>query len=377
MKKIGRTVGEILPSARHPRNTEGSFVELKNGDILFAFSRFIGGSDDISDAEIAAVVSRDNGETFGEERCLIKKKESDDNIMSVSFLRMLDGALGIFYLRKFKSESGINCCIPCFSKSYDEGVTWSEPKRCIDDDDYYVLNNDRVIRLSTGRVLFAVAHHPRECDEGQVEFVVSDDDCESFRKIEQTLKLPFKHDFSGFQEPGVVELADGRIWAWTRTAHAYQFESYSEDGGESWSEMCPNEFFTSPNSPMSVKRLKNDDLVAIFNPIPMYNTRFPVEEEDDLDNLPYKKNLYHAFSVYGGRTPYVLAVGRDDSKGFCPRLMLLEDDPKYAYCYASMLEREDYLLVSYFTTAKQPIDEVSVATYGINIKKIPLSDLRF
>ena len=364
-----------MPSAKHPRNTEGAFAELRNGDILYAFSRFIGASNDESDAEIACMVSHDNGESFGEERSMIKKMEGDGNIMSVSFLRMLDGALGIFYLRKFRTESGVNCCIPHLSKSYDEGQTWGEPKRCIQNDDYYVLNNDRVIRLSTGRVIFAASLHPRDASMGHVVFFVSDDDCETFREIKQHLDLPFTHPFSGLQEPGVVELPDGRIWAWARTAHAYQFEAFSEDGGETWSDVRPNEFFTSPNSPMSVKRLKNGNMVAVFNPIPMYNNRFEVEEDEDFATMPYRKRVCHPFSVYSGRTPYVVAVGKDHSKGFCPRLLLLEDAPRGEYCYAAMLERDDFLLVAYFTNSKPPKEKLDMATYGITIKKIPLSDL--
>jgi len=375
MKKIGRTVGEIFPSSRYPRNTEGAFADLNNGDVLFAFSRFIGASNDESDAEIASVVSHDGGETWGEEKSLIRKKEGDGNLMSVSFLRMLDGALAIFYLRKFRSESGRNCCIPYVSKSYDEGQSWGEPKRCIMDDDYYVLNNDRVIRLSSGRILMATALHAGESDTGRVAFFVSDDDCESFREIKQRLDLPFVHSFSGLQEPGVVELEDGRIWMWARTGHAYQFEAYSSDGGESWSDVRPNEFFTSPLSPMSVKKLKDGRLVAIFNPIPNYNTRFEVEDDDDLETMSYKKRLYHSFSVYSGRTPYVLAVGKGDSKGFCPRVRVIEDNPRASFCYAAIHERDDHLLVAYFTNDKKPLDEVNCATYGITIKKIGFDEL--
>jgi len=375
MIKIGRTVGEIFPSSHYPRNTEGAFAKLKNGNILFAFSRFIEGSDDESDAEIAAVISRDGGESFGEERVLLSRKAGDRNLMSVSFLRTLDGALGIFYLRKYTAESGRNCCVPYFAKSYDEGESWGEPKRCIQNDDYYVLNNDRVIRLSSGRVIFAVAHHPNERDTGSVLIFVSDDDCESFREIKQRLELPFQHHFSGLQEPGIVQLPDGRLWMWARTSHAYQFESYSEDEGESWSDVRPNEFFTSPNSPMSVKRLSNGQMVAVFNPIPMYNTRFAVEDDEDLATLPYKKRLNHPFSSYSGRTPYVLAVGHKDPKSFCPRLAWLEDDPNHSFCYAAMLECNDKLLIAYFTNAKKPLDEVHTSTYGITIKKVFFSEL--
>ena len=375
MKKIGRDVAEILPSKKYPRNSEGAFALLSDGRIMFAFSRFIDGSQDASSAEIAAICSSDGGESFGEERTLFEKGEGDVNIMSVSFLRMLDGALGIFYLRKFISDTGIMCCIPYHRRSYDDGVSWTTPVRLINEDGYYVLNNDRVIRLSDGRIMLAVAHHPNESDVGEVVVYVSDDDAKSFKRTGDVLRLPFEHPFSGLQEPGVCELSDGRIWLWARTGHAYQFESYSEDGGKSFGGVSPNEFFTSPNSPMSVKKLRDGRLVAIFNPIPNYNTRYPLEEGENPETASYNKRLYHPFSVYGGRNPYVLAVSERDSKSFSPYIRILEDRGGYNFCYASIFENEDYLLVAYFTDGKPSKDEVSGNTYGINIKKIALDEL--
>ena len=35
---------KIDPSAEYPRNSEGSFVTLKSGTILFAYTQFYGGS---------------------------------------------------------------------------------------------------------------------------------------------------------------------------------------------------------------------------------------------------------------------------------------------------------------------------------------------
>ena len=50
--KITRKSNEILlpPSNKNPRNSEGSFLQLKDGRIAFAYSRYIGDSFD-DDAE--------------------------------------------------------------------------------------------------------------------------------------------------------------------------------------------------------------------------------------------------------------------------------------------------------------------------------------
>ena len=64
---IGKVVCELPPSKENRRNSEGSFITLKNGDILFAYSYYKGKSwADDADADIYAVKSSDNGETFSE-----------------------------------------------------------------------------------------------------------------------------------------------------------------------------------------------------------------------------------------------------------------------------------------------------------------------
>lgn len=60
------------------------------------------------------------------------------------------------------------------------------------------------------------------------------------------------HSSSGLQEPGVVELKNGVLWAWARTDLGRQYEMFSMDGGEHWSDSQPS-WFTGPCSPLSVK----------------------------------------------------------------------------------------------------------------------------
>ena len=58
-----RIVHQIPPSENNPRNSEGAFIRAKNGDILFAYSRYKGDSvhdhaacDTILDVEVAHIV---------------------------------------------------------------------------------------------------------------------------------------------------------------------------------------------------------------------------------------------------------------------------------------------------------------------------------
>ncbi len=334
MKKVGKQVKLITTSSGNPRNGEGSFIRLKNGAIMFGYTEFLGNSrEDDETAQITAVTSFDKGESWAEKKVLFKKPEKALNIMSLSFLRMNNGDIGAFYIEK--NPDGTDKIM--FSRSADEALNWSEPVNCLDcleKDDYYVLNNDRVIRLKNGRILFAVARHTvhthKDCFmPGEVCFFYSDDDGKSWKKSETELKCPFPKDPNGFQEPGLYELRDGRIWCYIRTGLGFQFEAFSEDLGESWSTPEPNTFFSSPCSPMLIKNC-GKLTVAVFNPVPEHILRDDDEE-------------------FWGRTPYTIAVSTDKGLTFKKEnIFYLEDDLNNGYCYPAVFDGEDYLLVAYY-----------------------------
>ena len=147
MKKIGKQVHMLKTGKNNPRNGEGAFLRLKDGRIMYAYTEYVG--DDWTDhatARISACYSSDEGEHWSESSVLFEKPGDALNIMSVSLTRMRNGDLGCLYLRKFLSEGGI-LCVPYFVRSADEGKTFGTPVRCIADDGYFVVNNDRVIRL--------------------------------------------------------------------------------------------------------------------------------------------------------------------------------------------------------------------------------------
>ena len=75
---------------------------------------------------------------------VVVENEGGMNVMSVSLLRLQNGEIALFYLRKNSTED----CIPMMRISKDEARTWSDPIPCITDrKGYFVLNNDRVVQL--------------------------------------------------------------------------------------------------------------------------------------------------------------------------------------------------------------------------------------
>lgn len=159
MKKIGKEVHMLSTGKDNPRNGEGSFLRLKDGRIIYAYTKYYG--DDWIDhatAKIAYCYSDDEGETWVDGGTLLEKPNDALNIMSVSLLRMNNGDLGVFYLQKEMREGEIYCN-PVLRRSLDEGKTFGDTTYPINKPGYYILNNDRVIKTRSGRIIFAIAEH--------------------------------------------------------------------------------------------------------------------------------------------------------------------------------------------------------------------------
>ena len=78
------------------------------------------------------------------------------NIMSVSFLRLASGKIARFHA--VKRTKWLDCHA-LMAVSADEGVTWSTPKSINDAPGYFVLNNDRVIQTTSGRLIIPLGYH--------------------------------------------------------------------------------------------------------------------------------------------------------------------------------------------------------------------------
>ena len=117
---------QLNPGPDNPRNSEGDFITLKDGRILFIYSHYTGTStSDHAPAYLAGRYSSDGGKTWSQTDRLIVDREGDMNVMSVSLLRLNDGTIGLWYLKK-NSETD---CKPLLRISRDEGETWSAPTR--------------------------------------------------------------------------------------------------------------------------------------------------------------------------------------------------------------------------------------------------------
>ncbi len=357
MKKIGKEVLFLKTGINTPRNGEGSMIRTKDGRILYVYTEYVGDNcRDHAEARISVCESSDEGENWSQSRILIPKPSDAQNIMSPSVFRMNDGSMGMVYLRKdIRDDNGV-LCMPLFIRSDDEGKTWSEPRGCGFPSGYYCVVNDGVLVTKSGRIYVPTSYTGEIRDVmhtmknkpiphvSDVRIAYSDDHGQSWQVCEQALSSPYPKQ-GGLFEPGMFEHDDGTLWIYARTALGHQYQSFSYDNGKSWTAIEPNCRFTTPDSPMRVKRL-GDYVAAIYNPIG-YNCLFPATER------------------WGSpkRTPIVISISKTDGKdlndssvsaahgGFldvAKNTYLLEDDLTNSYCYPSALALKDGILISYY-----------------------------
>lgn len=330
-----KIVLDLPPGPGNPRNSEGSFFELRDGRLLLIYSRFVGDdSNDHAKARLCARYSSDAGESWSDDSIIVTPGEDEAmNVMSVSLLRLGNGDIGLFYLLR-RSWHDMRMQL---RRSSDEGRTWSAPVQCMPAAGYYVVNNDRVIRLASGRLAIPAAWHRKLSDanassaldwRGLASFFLSDDDGRTWRESRGYCSLPVAHTKTGLQEPGVVEMPNGVLWGWARTDLGRQYEFFSWDEGESWSPPAPSRF-TSPASPLAMKRIPGSNrMLAVWNPAPNYETRplGPVGHD---------------------RTPLVGAIGQGTEAW--GRAVVLEgaDGVDAGYCYTGILFLKDTVLLAY------------------------------
>jgi len=307
----------LPPGENNPRNSEGAFMELKDGRLFFAYSKFTGKNDggDFGRAFIAGRYSSDGGKTWSnEDHVVVAADEAKMNVMSVSLLRLRDGRIALFYARK-NSQADLLFYVRF---SADETKTWSAPLLCTPGSGYFVMNNDRAVMLSTGRILLPVALHTsmdgKFNSQGKAMTYFSDDQGKTWKRSATVLTAPVPNR-AGLQEPGVVELKDGRVMMFIRTQLGSQYLSYSSDHGDTWSTPEPSAI-ASPVSNAEIKRIPSTgDLLLIWN-----------------DHTNVDASL-RATPTYGGkRTPVSVAISKDDGKTWIHVHRLLAD-PKGWYSY--------------------------------------------
>jgi len=154
------------------------------------------------------------------------------------------------------------------SLSKDEGKTWSELSKITDG---WIGAIRGFIQSQSGRLIFTFH---RRVWERKPPFggcyttsIYSDDLGKTWTESKSKVVAPVYKNYNGNNygavEPNIVQLSDGRIWMLCRTQTGWQYQSYSEDNGKTWSEGEPS-IFHSSNSPADILKLPDGRIVVIW-----------------------------------------------------------------------------------------------------------------
>ena len=306
-----------IASKEFPRYSEGDAIELNDGRLLLALSRKKGSSD-FAQGTIIGFFSCDRGVSWDDEPHVIQAVFEDViDVMSVSLCRSPRG-VHLFFLGRgtdAKSDTRIYQRL-----STDEGKTWGKPVRVNERTRYHVVNNARVIRTSTGRMIvpsafldgpWGTAH-----DRMGVYCLFSDDD-----GVRWNTTADLALDGHPLMEPGVAECADGSLYMTIRTTLGVLYEAHSRDQGATWTDFGP----TKLPSPAA--------LSTVFR--------------DPTSNDLWMVWINRPAGGWKDRNPLSMAVSHDHGRTWETRGDI-ENDTKHSYGYVSVDVIDRQLLLTYY-----------------------------
>ncbi|MBP5237116.1 MAG: exo-alpha-sialidase [Clostridia bacterium] len=385
-----RVVLSFARDEKYCRHSEGDFIRMRDGGILLIYTRFKGKkAGDSAPADLVKRVSYDDGETWSDpEEVVTATSYGVQNVMSVSLIRLKDGDIGMIFI-SLNVPGYLNQIH--FMRSSDEGKTFRHISLCTPREftGRFGVNNARLVRLSSGRIVFPLSIHPGEAkskctdsngrrDAGYFSmsdelgyivwsrsphlegrrtsrqtlgaFMYSDDEGYTWQRSSDIVCPPFTSTIKGLQEGELIEIRPGVLKCFWRTDRMNQYEAVSFDGADHWTTPQMS-CFTAPWSPITIERNPfSGKIYAIWNPVPQYNGK------DQISGLK-------------DRTPFAIAQTNDDVSSFGD-IHLIEDDPDHAYSYAATLFlSETELLLSY--TAGGTEDRHGHSRMNISKIKIP------
>lgn len=317
------------------RNSEADMLLLRDGRLLLAWIDFYGpAGSDWAQARISGRYSSDRGRTWGD-KFTLQENIGTMNVMEPDLLRLKSGKVLFLFCRK-NSEAD---CRPMVRLSGDDARTFSQPREMpiTPAPSYTGFNHDRAIQLKSGRILMPVFFTPDYRIQKHILSRVYYSDNEGADwKPGTVVDLP--ESKAGAQEPGVIELKDGRVMMWMRNSLGKIYKAYSKDRGQTWSNPEPMNV-QAPLSPQSIKRHpKTGDLLLIWN------------------NSPDK------------RYPLTAAVSRDEGQTWS-HVKDLDTTTGHTFAYTSIEFLKDRVLFTYYVGPPAG----SSGTWSLKLKGVPLN----
>lgn len=236
------------PMNSHPMAHASTLTELPNGDLLCAF--YAGTYETAPNQAIFLVRAQKRGEgqwEWSEPRKLVDTPQKADG--NPVLFTSPEGTVWLFFVTL--QGTGWSSSLLFAMRSQDGGNTWNEPQLLSALKG--TMPRTKPLVLRDGTWLLPLYDEVR----WQPIFWRSEDNGQTWREF------PVRTRFRLIQ-PAVIELSDGRLLAYCRSASGRIFRLTSEDGGRNWGSPEPT-IFPNPNSAIDLLRLKSGGLVLVFN----------------------------------------------------------------------------------------------------------------
>jgi hypothetical protein len=268
---------------------DGGIVELKDGTLMLAQGA---GINDRSKDRVFYLLSKDGGKSWSPPQPL------NSEIGVGGLIRLKSGALAIYGRKNAKDASPWEYY---FSKSTDEGKTWSAGVLITNYPNYYPMYHS-LIQLETGRLLLTgywegLDAAPPDVERytrtgwglwhGKVLFM------EGHRGVEMGVSLTYYSDDEGqtwkqseggvfgwfdekgepngaggiidLYEPTSAETKDGRVLMFSRSKTGRLVQCYSLNEGKTWYSAQPTELASSQSPPLLIRIPSTGDLLCVWN----------------------------------------------------------------------------------------------------------------
>lgn len=222
-------------------------------------------------------------------------------------------------------------------RSSDKGITWSKPQ-CLPGGYLGPIKNKPVL-LKSGEL---ICPSSTENDGWKVHFETTTDFGKTW-KISQPIN---DGKIISAIQPSILTYKDGRLQVLCRSKNRTINESWSKDGGKTWSQMDSTSL-PNNNSGTDAVTLKDGRQLLVYNHV---------------------KPEVNAKNGKGARTPLNVAVSKDGKKWYAA--LVLEDSPISQYSYPSVIQSDDGMVHIVYTWRRQRIKYVKIDPSKLELKEI-------
>jgi len=309
--KIHPLCTDITHDSPNPTVLGCGLARIKDGAVMSVYSTPTGYYSKPGTTWIAGRVTTDGGKTWSPESVIAQHPDCQPSHPSVLTTR--DGVLHVFYLgfKKAKWKDGNptpeNQSDMWTTRSSNNGATWSEPQMIYSG---YTGASNGAIETHDGHLIVPYSHYVSDPGRLVSQTSVSADGGKTW-SLSNPVDIGGAGDHEGALEPCVIELKDGRVWMLIRTTRKVFWESFSTDGGKTWSA-AEATTIDANSSPGHLARLADGRIALVWNRVQTKRTELHLALSSD-EGKTWTPSLNVAQGTPGGATyPFVIEIAPDE-----------------------------------------------------------------